>query len=121
MILSVLLLSAAGLYALMSFTVNRRRREIGIRSALGAQPLRLLAGVLRRALGQVALGAGVGILAAIPLNGFLSMVIEDMGKANIPGVIPAAAGFMVVVGLLATAGPARRGLRIEPTEALRDG
>ena len=120
-ILSVLLLSAAGLYALMSFTVNRRRREIGIRSALGAQAGQLLNGIFKRVLSQVAAGAGIGILAAIPLNSFLSMAIEDMKHANIPGVIPAAAGLMMVVGVLAAAGPARRGLRIEPTEALRDG
>lgn len=120
-ILSVLLLSAAGLYALMSFTVNRRRREIGIRSALGAQPRRLLAGIFRRALGQVGVGAVVGILAAIPLNRFLSMAMEDLRHAHIPGVVPMTAIFMMVVGVLAAAGPARRGLRVDPTEALRDG
>jgi ABC-type antimicrobial peptide transport system permease subunit len=113
--------SAAGLYALMSFTVNQRTREIGIRSALGAQPRRLLAGIFRRALGQVGAGAAVGILLAVPLNRFLSTAIEDMRHASIPGVVPMTAVFMIVVGLLAAAGPARRGLRVDPTEALRDG
>ena len=117
--LSVLLLSAAGLYALMSFTVTQRRREIGIRSALGAQPRRLLAGIFRRALGQVAAGAVVGVLAALYLDYYVP--IEELGGRNIPGVVPAAAAFMIGVGLLAAAGPARRGLRIEPTEALRNG
>jgi len=120
-VVSVLLLSAAGLYALMSFTVNQRTREIGIRSALGAQPRRLLAGIFRRALGQVGAGAAVGILLAVPLNRFLSTAIEDMRHASIPGVVPMTAVFMIVVGLLAAAGPARRGLRVDPTEALRDG
>jgi putative ABC transport system permease protein len=116
---SVLLLSAAGLYALLSFTVNQRRREIGIRSALGAQPRRLIAGIFRRALAQVAVGTGAGALAAFLLG--VVLPIEQAGGWKVPGVLPAAAIFMVVVGLLAAVGPARRGLRIEPTEALRDG
>jgi len=117
--LSVLLLSAAGLYALMSLTVNQRRREIGIRSALGAQPRRLLAGIFRRALGQVAVGAVVGLLVALLLGYYLQ--IEALGGRNVPGIVPAAAVLMMVIGLLAAVGPARRGLRVEPTEALRDG
>ena len=117
--LSVLLLSAAGMYALMSFTVARRRREIGIRSALGAQPSRLLAGIFRRALAQVAFGAGTGLLTATFLSFYLP--IEEMGGWGVPGVLPGAAIFMIVVGLLSAVGPARRGLRINPTEALRDG
>ena len=120
--LSVLLLSAAGLYALMAFTVNHRRREIGIRSAPGAQPRSLLAGIFRRALGQVAAGAVVGILAAFLLDYFIPVLVRDgSGFQNVPGVVPAAAAFMMVIGLLAAAGPARRGLRVDPTEALRDG
>lgn len=118
--LSVLLLSAAGIYALMSFTVNRRRREIGIRSALGAQPHRLLSGIFSRAFRQLAVGAAGGILMALVLEDYLHLPVELMG-GDVPGVIPAATVFMVLVGLLATAGPARRGLRVEPTEALREG
>jgi predicted permease len=114
---SLLLLSAAGLYALMAFTVAQRRREIGIRSALGAQPRQLLAAVFRRAFKQIAAGAAAGILAAYLVGRYVP--IEQIGGLPIPGVLPGAAAFMLVVGILAALGPARRGLRIDPTEALR--
>ena len=117
--LSVLLLSAAGIYALMSFTVNRRRREIGIRSALGAQPSRVLSGIFGRALGQIGLGVTLGALAAMLLDSYFP--IEEAGGWNVPGVIPLASVFMLAVGLFAAAGPARRGLRVEPIEELREG
>ena len=65
---SVLLLSAAGIHALMSFTVNQRRREIGIRSALGASTRLILTSVLARATRQLALGVGLGLAAAVGLD-----------------------------------------------------
>jgi putative ABC transport system permease protein len=116
--LSVLLLSAAGLYALMSFTVTRRRREIGIRMALGARPGRMLASIFARALWQIAAGVVVGITAALVLH--LRLNIEVEGGWHIPGILPAAAIFMLTIGLLSAAGPARRAVRVDPTEALRD-
>ncbi|MEW5930817.1 MAG: ABC transporter permease, partial [Gemmatimonadota bacterium] len=67
-LLSVFLLSAAGVYALMSFTVTQRRREIGIRTALGAKPGQVLGSVFSRAAGQIALGLGVGVAAAAALE-----------------------------------------------------
>ena len=70
-------------------------------------------------LGQVAIGALVGLLMAFVLSKYL--MIEELGGWAVPGVVPAAAIFMLGVGLLAAVGPARRGLNIEPTEALRDG
>ena len=114
---SVLLLSAAGLYALMAFTVAQRRREIGIRSALGAQPGQLVAAVFRRALWQIGAGSAAGMLAAYLVGRYVP--IEQIGGLPIPGVLPGAAAFMLLVGVLASLGPARRGLRIDPTEALR--
>ena len=114
---SVLLLSAAGLYALMAFTVAQRRREIGIRSALGAQPGQLVAAVFRRAFWQIGAGSAVGMLAAYLVGRYVP--IEQVGGLPIPGVLPGAAAFMLLVGVLASLGPARRGLRIDPTEALR--
>ena len=114
---SVLLLSAAGLYALMAFTVAQRRREIGIRSALGAQPGHLVAAVFRRAFWQIGTGSAAGMLAAYVTGRYVP--IEQIGGLPIPGILPGAAAFMLLVGVLASLGPARRGLRIDPTEALR--
>ena len=115
---SVLLLSAAGLYALMAFTVAQRRREIGIRSALGAQAGQLVADVFKRAFLQIGCGAALGLLAAFLIGRYVP--IEQVGGLPIPGVLPGAAVFMLIVGVLAALGPARRGLRIHPTEALRN-
>ena len=114
---SLLLLSAAGLYALMAFTVAQRRREIGIRSALGAQPGHLVAAVFRRAFWQIGAGSAAGMLAAYLVGRYIP--IEQIGGLPIPGILPGAAAFMLLVGVLASLGPARRGLRIDPTEALR--
>ena len=110
---SVLLLSAAGIYALMSFTVTRLRREIGIRSALGARPHLLVGGVLSKAAGQIAVGILVGLVLA-------RMLTHAGGNLDYPVLrLLLVAAFMMVVGMVAAFGPARRALRIQPTEALR--
>lgn len=114
--LSVVLLSAAGIYALMSFTVAKRRKEIGIRAALGANPRRILASIFARATGQLAAGAVLGVLAAVSLDRASN---GDLMEGHAPVVLPIVAVLMLLVGLLAALGPARRGLRIAPTEALR--
>jgi ABC-type antimicrobial peptide transport system permease subunit len=116
---SVLVLSAAGLYALMSFQVTLRRREIGIRTALGARPGRLLASIFARALRQIAAGVVVGVTIALVLHRTLNIEVE--GGWHIPGILPVAALFIMGIGLLSAAGPARRAIRVHPTEALRDG
>jgi putative ABC transport system permease protein len=113
---AVVILSAAGIYALMSFTVARRRREIGIRTALGAEPAQILAGVFSRAFKQLAAGAVIGMLAAVGLE----QVLEgEMFQGQGAVILPIVAVLMTAVGLLAALGPARRGLSIQPTEALR--
>lgn len=114
--LSVLLLSAAGIYALMSFTVSQRRREIGIRTALGAQPRRLVRGIFGQALRQISLGIALGVGTALLLD---EMAGGELLRGGGGALLPSMVGVMSVVGLLAVVGPARRGLRIEPTEALK--
>ena len=111
---SVLLLSAAGIYAMMSFTVTRRRREIGIRSALGADSRRILLSVFSRVAWQIAAGVAVGLLFAP----FLLQVDDPMNRAK--GIALAAIVAAVMgIALLSAVGPARRGLRVPPMEALR--
>lgn len=114
--LSVLVLSAAGMYALMSFTVTRRRREIGIRSALGAHPRRLVASVLTRALRQLAIGAIAGMGVATYLDRGSGGELMG-GHAEV--LVPAVLVIMIATGCLAALGPARRSLRIQPAEALK--
>lgn len=117
--LSVLLLSAAGLYALLSFTVNQRRREIGIRAALGAPPAKVIVTVFRRAGLQVGAGALLGVLAALLLDHYLPA--ESVGGWAVPGVIPLALALLLGVAALAAIGPARRALRVAPIDELREG
>jgi predicted permease len=115
-LLTVLLFSAAGVYSLMSFTVAQRTREIGIRAALGASSLSLLRSIFSRVAVQVAVGVVLGAIAAVAIAP-ASAGAALAGRLAI--VTPAIALTMVVVGVLAAYGPARRSLRIQPTEALR--
>jgi hypothetical protein len=115
--LSVLMLSSAGIYAMMSFTVSQRQKEIGIRMALGADRMRILASIFSRALGQLAVGAALGVTMAAALEKASG---DNMMRGNAPVVLPAVALCMITIGILAAWGPARRCLGIEPTEALRE-
>ena len=110
------MLSLAGVYAVMAFSVARRTREIGIRVALGARPLRVLAAVFRRPLVQIDLGIVVGALLALALaNNDLSDVhLDDLGMTALFALST------ILCCVLACIVPTRRALRIQPTEALRD-
>ena len=114
---SVLLLSAAGIYAMMSFTVARRRREIGIRAALGADARRILAGVFRRAAAQLAAGVAIGLTVAAALD-WLGDGALTAGNTLL--LMPSVVAVMAIVGLFAAVAPARRGLSVQPIEALRE-
>lgn len=115
--LITLLFALAGMYTLMTFIVAQRWREIGLRCALGAQPRRLVLEIFGRSLVPLAIGAGLGCLLAFLIDA--SIRVEDVGGQTIPGILPAAAVLMLLVGLLALAGPARRAIRVDPAEALR--
>ena len=117
----LLALSASGIYALMSFTVAERTREIGIRTALGAKRNRVVFTVAKRALVQL----GVGIVLGVGVAAWILSQFASGGR--IPTESPLllslilGVGVMAVIGLLACTAPTLRALRIKPTEALRGG
>jgi putative ABC transport system permease protein len=106
----VLLLSATGIHALMSFTVTRRTKEIGIRAALGASQKRIVTDIFSRAFLQISLGVLVGSGLAVLWG------VESMRAL---WLLLGADAVMMLVGLTACALPLRRALRINPTDALR--
>jgi hypothetical protein len=120
-----LLLSLAGIYAVMSFTVSKRTREIGIRVALGAPVRRVLASIFRRPLTQVTAGvAAGGALAGLFLVYMTSCqdgVCEDADVVTAARVALLLLYSVLILGvcLLACVVPTRRALSVQPTEALR--
>ena len=122
-----LLLSLAGIYAVLSFTVARRTREIGVRVALGASRRRVVTAIFRRPLTQVGLGvvAGTALIAAgtVAASGWAPDRGIDLSKIGISAgqiaLLVAYAVLMLGVCLLACVVPTRRALGVEPTEALR--
>jgi len=116
--LIALLLSATGLYAVISYVVMLRRQEIGIRLALGADPWRIVGLVMRQAFVLIGVGAAVGLALAIPAAfamraTFVSRVAID------PLAFAPTVALLIVIGLVAAAVPARRAAAIDPITALR--
>jgi predicted permease len=113
-----IVLSGAGLYALMSFTVSQRTREIGIRTALGARPGSIIVAIGRRAFLQLVAGIAVGVAVGIWLLSEMEGDSELRG-ANWTMMLTAIAAFVLLVGMLACVAPTVRGLSIRPVEALK--
>jgi len=116
--LSALLLVALGLYGLLGQRVARRRRELGIRIALGATAERVVGGLVARGLGPVAVGAVVGLSLAYALAGRLEIVLYETSPRD-PVTYAVVGAAVAVVALLAAWVPARRASRLDPAESLR--
>jgi predicted permease len=113
-----LVIAAVGVYGVASWAVAARRREIGIRRALGARTPRLLAGVLGAAAGAIVAGTAFGVLAALLLAGLLEVFL--VGVAPLDGVaFGAALGALGLAALVAVALPARRAVAVDPAETMR--
>lgn len=112
-----LLLSLVSTYALVSFTVTRRAREVGIRVALGASRIQTLRSVAGRAALQIALGAVLGIPLGVLVAQAQRLFVFRVPSGE-PWVLPLVACLMVAAGALAGWLPARRALRVAPSEAL---
>ena len=113
------LLAALGIYALVSYGVTQRRREIGIRIALGAPASRVRASVLRHTLALAASGMGLGLTAALALGRLLRSVLFGVGASD-PATLGAALAILGGVALAAGYLPARRASRVDPSISLRD-
>jgi ABC-type antimicrobial peptide transport system permease subunit len=114
-----LLLAGIGLYGVTAYSVGRRRREIGIRMALGARP----ASVVRMVVSRVALLVGIGILIGTAVSLWAAQFVDKLLfglKPRDPLTLAAAAFVLVAVGALAGWLPARRAARIDPAAVLRE-
>jgi predicted permease len=115
------LLSLAGIYAVLSFTVSRRTREIGVRVALGGSQPRILLAIFRKPLLQVTLGIVMGgalIVAGGNLKTEMPGLTGDLSLRQF-AIIIVYVVFMLGVCLVGCVVPARRALKVEPTVALR--
>jgi predicted permease len=113
-----LLLAAIGLYGLMTYTISRRTREIGLRIALGAQRERVLGLVLYEAMQLVVVGLIVGVVVAYLSTGLLKTQLNGVSPGD-PLSIAVAALVLLAAAILAALVPALRAARVEPIIALR--
>jgi hypothetical protein len=111
-------LAAIGMYGVLAHAVSSRRREIGIRLALGSAPAAIVGLVLRQGLWLTGIGAIIGLVSALWLTELLRAYLFDVQPTSVPTFALVTAGF-AAVAILACLIPARRALRIDPTQALR--
>jgi ABC-type antimicrobial peptide transport system permease subunit len=116
--LLAMLLAAIGLYGVMTWTIARRTREIGVRMALGERPRGIFRLVLRDTLMMVTLGIAIGIPLALAATRLIRGLLFGVGAAD-PLVILAASILLIAVATLAGFLPARRAARVDPMIALR--
>ena len=114
-----LFLAAIGIYGVLAYQVSQRRREIGIRIALGSEPRRIFSLVLRDGVVMVGAGFLIGLGGAVAVRGALQAQLYGIGALD-PRVLLIVAGALGVVGLLACALPARRAAKVDPLIALAD-
>ena len=114
-----LVLAAVGIYSVLSYTVRRRVREIGIRMALGASNQDVVRMILADGLKPILIGVVLGLAAALALSRVVSSLIYGV-RATDPLTFAAVALLLLIVGIFATILPAYRATRIEPVRILRE-
>lgn len=114
-----LTLAAVGIYGVMSYSVSRRTREIGIRISLGAGRADVLRMVMRQGMTQALVGAAAGVVGALLLSQLMAKMLYGVQPSD-PVTFGGVAIILGVAALLATCVPARKATRIEPMLALRN-
>ena len=113
-----LLMSAMGAFAVSAYDVSRRRREVGVRLALGESSGRIMKHVLRDAMRSCLIGVAVGLAVAVPLARFMARLLVDVHPNDVV-VFGSVTLLLVAVAACATYVPARRALRVDPMITLR--
>ena len=116
---AALVLAVVGVYGLVAYGVTQKRREIGVRLALGATPSHIVVGVVRYGVGLTGFGIAIGLWAAYALSRFMQGILYDVAPTD--GVTYlAVAALLMTCAAAASILPARRAARLEPVRALRD-
>ena len=113
-----LLIAAVGLYGVLAYWVSRRTREIGVRSAIGATPASILRLVMRQGLTLALIGLGLGLAVAFAVSRVVSTMLFGVSATD-PLVFAGVPAALLLVAALASYVPARRAVRIDPVDALR--
>ena len=113
-------LASIGIYGVMSFSVNQRTQEMGVRKALGAEPHNILAMIFKQSSKQLGVGIIIGLLLAIVSSNILHSIYSNFSPYDL-SVYLTVIGVIVTVGILSVWIPARNASRVEPMEALRYG
>jgi putative ABC transport system permease protein len=117
--LVAVVLSATGLYAVMSYVVLLRRREIGVRVAIGAAPGQIVALMLRQAVRLVGIGVAIGLVLSVPMAFFMQANFVARVTALDPAVFIPTAALLLFVGAVASIVPSLRASRVDPISTLR--
>ena len=113
-----LLMGVVGLYGVIAYSVSQRRREIGIRMALGAQPRSVYRLILKEAGWLTAFGIVIGMVCSVAAATLMRGLLFGVRSWDVP-TLAAVAGVLGISSLLASFIPARRAAKVNPTEALR--
>ena len=112
------MLAITGIFGMAMYSVSKRMKELGIRVALGAQPIRLMRSALGRPLGLLLLGSAFGMTLGVIASKLLAQIVYDATPRD-PLVLTGVMAVMAALGALSTWIPARRALKIDPAELLR--
>jgi putative ABC transport system permease protein len=113
-----LVLAALGIYGVLTFSVNQRRQEIGVRVAMGARPADVRSLVVGRAMALTGSGLLLGLLISLALTRLISSLLFEI-SANDPVILGGALAVLILVALIASLVPATRAARTDPVTAIR--
>jgi predicted permease len=113
------MLAVTGIFGMAAYSVSRRRRELGIRMALGARRLQVMRAAVGRPMVLLGLGSGVGLFAGVLAGRVMGLIVYQANPQD-PVVVGGAVVTMMVLGVVASAVPARRALGVDPSRLMRE-